>query len=376
MRISGVSSVLNAAQSVAASRGFPAFSPGAATGENLARMLPYEKSLGRRSMKIMGFCAAVIAIAATTGFAGSDTLHAQSYPTRTVTLIVPSAAGGGTDTIARLIGDQLAKQLGQSFVVENRTGGGMLVGTTAAAKAAPDGYTLLVGLTGNMSVNPSLFANLPYDPLADFTPVAMLANYPFLVVVNNDLPAKSIKELIALLKSQAGKIDYASAGNGTGQHLAPELFKMMTGTEMGHVPYRGAQPAYQDVISGRVPVFFDNMSTAMSLAKGGKVRALAVTSKKRSALMPELPTVDEAGVPGYEYYTWFGLWAPGRTPRPIVEKLYAEVQKALADPTVQQRIADTAGEPSNMALAQIEPFVKAEIGKWAEVVKRAGIKVE
>jgi tripartite-type tricarboxylate transporter receptor subunit TctC len=327
-------------------------------------------------MKITGLRAAVIAIAATSGFAGSDTLHAQSYPARAVTLIVPSAAGGGTDTIARLIGDKLAKQLGQSFVVENRTGGGMLVGTAAAAKAAPDGYTLLVGLTGNMSVNPSLFANLPYDPLADFTPVAMLANYPFLVVVNNDLPAKSIKELIALLKSQPGKIDYASAGNGTGQHLAPELFKMMTGTEMGHVPYRGAQPAYQDVISGRVPVFFDNMSTAMSLAKGGKVRALAVTSKTRSALMPELPTVDEAGVPGYAYYTWFGLWAPQHTPRPIVEKLHAEVQKALADPTVQQRIADTAGEPAHIALAEIDPFVKAEIAKWAEVVKRAGIKVE
>jgi len=327
-------------------------------------------------MKITGLRAAVIAIAATSGLARPDPSHAQNYPARAVTLIVPSAAGGGTDTIARLIGDQLAKQLGQSFVVENRTGGGMLVGTAAAAKAAPDGYTLLVGLTGNMSVNPSLFANLPYDPLADFTPVGMLADYPFLVVVNNDLPAKSIKELIALLKSQPGKIDYASAGNGTGQHLAPELFKMMTGTEMGHVPYRGAQPAYQDVISGRVPVFFDNMSTAMSLAKAGKVRALAVTSKKRSPLMPELPTVDEAGVPGYEYYTWFGLWAPHHTPRPIVEKLHAEVKKALADATVQQRIADTAGEPSDMALAQISPFVKAEVAKWAEVVKRAGIKVE
>jgi tripartite-type tricarboxylate transporter receptor subunit TctC len=327
-------------------------------------------------MKIMQLRAAVIAIAATSGLTWPDAAHAQTYPARAVTLIVPSAAGGGTDTIARLIGDQLAKQLGQGFVVENRTGGGMLVGTAAAAKAAPDGYTLLVGLTGNMSVNPSLFANLPYDPLADFTPVAMLANYPFLVVVNNELPAKSIKELVGLLKSQPGKIDYASAGNGTGQHLAPELFKMMTGTEMGHVPYRGAQPAYQDVISGRVPVFFDNMSTAMSLAKGGKVRALAVTSKKRSALMPELPTVDEAGVPGYEYYTWFGLWAPKRTPQPIVEKLHAEVQKALADSTVQQRIADTAGEPSAMALAEIEPFVKAEIAKWAEVVKRAGIKIE
>jgi tripartite-type tricarboxylate transporter receptor subunit TctC len=325
---------------------------------------------------ITPFRAAVAAVAAAIGFTGPDALHAQSYPSRSVTLIVPSAAGGGTDTIARLIGDQLSKQLGQGFVVENRTGAGMLVGTTAAAKAAPDGHTLLVGLTGNMSVNSSLFAKLPYDPLADFTPVAMLANYPFLVVVNNDLPAKSIKELVALLKSQPGKIDYASAGNGTGQHLAPELFKMMTGTEMGHVPYRGAQPAYQDVISGRVPVFFDNMSTAMSLAKSGKVHALAITSKKRSALMPELPTVDEAGVPGYEYHTWFGLWAPKATPQPIVEKLHAEVQKALSDPTVQQRIAATAGEPSHMAPKDIEPFVKAEIAKWAEVVKRAGIKVE
>jgi tripartite-type tricarboxylate transporter receptor subunit TctC len=325
---------------------------------------------------MMRLHATVIAVAASLGFAGSEALYAETYPTRSVTLIVPSAAGGGTDTIARLIGDQLSKQLGQGFVVENRTGGGMLVGTTAAAKAAPDGYTLLVGLTGNMSVNPSLFAKLSYDPLADFTPVAMLANYPFLVVVNNDLPAKSINDLIALLKARSGQIDYASAGNGTGQHLAPELFKMMTGTEMGHVPYRGAQPAYQDVISGRVPVFFDNMSTAMSLVKGGKVRALAITSKKRSALMPELPTVDEAGVPGYEYYTWFGLWAPKGTPQPIVEKLYAEVRTALADPTVQQRIADTAGEPSQMPREQIDLFVKTEIAKWAEVVKRAGIKVE
>jgi tripartite-type tricarboxylate transporter receptor subunit TctC len=320
--------------------------------------------------------ATVAALAATIGFVGSDALHAQSYPARSVTLIVPSAAGGGTDTIARLMGDQLSKQLGQSFLVENRTGAGLVVGTTAAAKAAPDGYTLLVGLTGNMSVNPSLFAKLPYDPIADFTPVAMLADYPFLVVVNNDLPAKSIKELVALLKSQPGKIDYASAGNGTGQHLASELFKMMTGTEMRHVPYRGAQPAYQDVISGRVPVFFDNMSTAMSLAQGGKVRTLAVTSKQRSTLMPELPTVDEAGVPGYEYHTWFGLWAPKGTPQPIVEKLHAEVQKAFDDSTVQQRIAATAGVPSRMPLADIDPFVKAEIAKWAEVVKRAGIKIE
>jgi len=325
---------------------------------------------------ITPFRAAVAAVAAAIGLTAPDALHAQSYPARSVTFVVPSAAGGGTDTIARLIGDQLSKQLGQSFVVENRTGAGMLVGTAAVAKAAPDGYTLLVGLNGNMAVNPSLFAKLPYDSIADFVPVAMLATYPFLVVVNNDLPVKSIKELIAYLKSNPGKVDYASAGNGTGQHLAPELFKMMTGTQMAHIAYRGAQPAYQDVISGRVPVFFDNMSTAMSLAKGGKVRALAITSKKRSPLMPELPTIDEAGVPGYEYHTWFGLWAPKGTPQPIIEKLNAEITKALADPTIRQRIAAGAGEPSAMALKEIAPFMNAEIAKWAEVVKRAGIKVE
>jgi tripartite-type tricarboxylate transporter receptor subunit TctC len=320
--------------------------------------------------------AVIRTVAAAVCLTTPDALRAQSYPARSVTLIVPSAAGGGTDTIARLIGDQLSMQLGQSFVVENRTGAGMLVGTAAAAKAAPDGYTLLVGLTGNMSVNPSLFAKLPYDPLADFVPVGMLANYPFLVVVNNDLPAKSIQELIVLLKSQPGKIDYASAGNGTGQHLAPELFKLMTRTQMGHIAYRGAQPAYQDVIAGRVPVFFDNMSTAMSLVQAGRVRALAITARKRSALMPELPTVEESGVPGYEYQTWFGLWAPKGTPQPVVDKLNAEVSKALAEPAMQHRIAAGAGEPSTMALKDIDPFVRVEIAKWAEVVKRAGIRAE
>lgn len=317
-----------------------------------------------------------IAVAWTIGLCAPQALLAQTYPSRPVTIVVPNAAGGGTDTIARLIADQLSKQLGSSFVVENRTGAGMVVGTVAVAKAPPDGHMLLVGLNGNMTVNPSLYAKLPYDPVADFVPVAMLATYPFMAVVNNDLPVKSIKELIAYLKSKPGQIDYASAGNGTGQHLAPELFKMMTGTDMSHIAYRGAQPAYQDVISGRVPVFFDNMSTAMSLAKGGKVRALAVTSKKRSPLMPELPTIDEAGVPGYEYHTWFGLWAPKGTPQPVIEKLNAEVVKALADPVVRQRIADGAGEPATMALKDIEPFMQAEIAKWTEVVKRAGIKVE
>jgi len=323
--------------------------------------------------KLFHSLAAVVAIGIVVA---SSAVHAQEYPSRTVRIVVPQPPGGGTDTIARLIADRLSKQLGQAFIVENRPGAGTLVGTEVVARAAPDGYTLLVGLNGNMAVNPSLYKNLSYDPIRDFTPVAMLANYPFLLVVNKDLPAKSVKDLIAMAKAKPGTVNYASAGNGTGQHLAMELFKMLTGANFTHVPYRGAQAAYIDVFSGQVPIFFDNISTAAAQVKGGMVRALAITTKERSKKLPELPTIAESGIPTYEYHTWFGLWAPNKTPRPIIEKLNAEVRKALSDPDVIKNISASSGEPATMPLADIEPFVKAEIAKWAEVVKKAGIKIE
>jgi tripartite-type tricarboxylate transporter receptor subunit TctC len=301
---------------------------------------------------------------------------AQDYPTRQVQIIVPSTAGGGTDINARLFADQLSRQLGQAFFVDDRPGAGSVVGTVAAANATPDGYTLLAGLIADMAVNPSLFANLPYDPVKDFVPVAMFSKYPFAVVVSKNFPAHSIKELIALAKEKPGEINYASAGNGTGQHLAAELFKLTTGINLTHVPYRGAQPAYADVISGQVPVFFDNLASALGQIQAGTVRALAVTGTQRSPLLPDVPTVAEAGVPGYQYYVWFGLWAPKNTPQPIVDKLHAAVTKALADPTLQQRLTAVAGEPFDMPLADITPFVKTEIAKWADVVKRGGVKVE
>jgi tripartite-type tricarboxylate transporter receptor subunit TctC len=301
---------------------------------------------------------------------------AQDYPTRQVQIIVPSTAGGGTDINARLFADQLSRQLGQAFFVDDRPGAGSVVGTVAAANATPDGYTLLAGLIADMAVNPSLFANLPYDPVKDFVPVAMFSKYPFAVVVSKDFPAHSIKELIALAKEKPGAINYASAGNGTGQHLAAELFKLTTGINLTHVPYRGAQPAYADVISGQVPVFFDNLASALGQIQAGTVRALAVTGTQRSPLLPGVPTVAEAGVPDYQYYVWFGLWAPKNTPQPIVDKLHAAVTKALADPVLQQRLTAVAGEPFDMPLADITPFVKTEIAKWADVVKRGGVKVE
>jgi len=317
---------------------------------------------------------ALAAALATVGLA-SGPLAAQDYPSRPVAVIVPQPPGGGTDIITRIFADQLTKQFGQTFVVENRAGAGTVVGSVAAAKAAPDGYTLLAGLTANMAVNPSLFEHLAYDPIRDFTPVGMMAEFPFVVVVSNDFPAKSIKELIALAKAKPGEINFASAGNGSGQHLSAELFKLMTGTNMTHVPYRGAAPAYTDVISGRTPVFFDNLSSALGQIKGGKVRALAVTSKERSPQLPDVPTVGET-VPGYENTVWFGLWAPKQTPQPIVAKLYAAIEKSVADPAVQDRIKKDAGMPMTTPLAKIEPMVKADIAKWADVVKRAHIEVK
>jgi tripartite-type tricarboxylate transporter receptor subunit TctC len=306
----------------------------------------------------------------------SAALSAQEFPTRPITIIVPQPPGGGTDIISRLVGQQLSIQLGQPVVIENRAGAGTVVGSAAAAHSAPDGYTLLAGLTANMAVNPSLFAKLPYDSVRDFTAVGMMAEFPFVLVVSKDFAAHSVKDLIALAKSKPGELNFASAGNGSGQHLSGELFKLMSGTSLTHVPYRGAAAAYADVMTGRTPVFFDNLASALGQIKGGNVRAVAVTGKERAPLLPDVPTIAESGIPGYENYVWFGLWAPKETPRPIVEKLYAEVKRAVASPAVKERILADAGVPIDMPLTDIEPFLRSEIAKWADVVKRANVSVQ
>jgi tripartite-type tricarboxylate transporter receptor subunit TctC len=320
----------------------------------------------------------VAAIAAVLTCIGSaaQPLFADDYPSRPITDIVASTAGGGTDIVSRIFGEQLSKQMAQPVVVENLPGAGSMTGTVTAARAVPDGYTLQTGLTASMAVNPSLFAHLPYDPVDDFEPVGMLAEFPFVLVVSNNFPAHSVKELIALAKEKPGAINYASAGNGTGQHLSMELFKLMAGINLAHVPYRGAAPAYADVMSGQVPVFFDNLASAIGQIKGGTVRALAISGTKRSPLLPDVPTVEEAGVPGYSNYVWFGLWAPKGTPQPIIERLHAEIQKAQADPGVKQKITQGAGDTLDMPLADIKPFLRSEIAKWGDVVKKAGIEVQ
>ena len=317
---------------------------------------------------------AVALAAALAGLAAAPAA-AQDYPSRNVTIIVPQPPGGGTDIISRIVGAQLQTQLKQTFVIDNRTGAGTIVGTVAAANAQPDGYTLLTGLNANMAVNSALYDKLAYDTIRDFTPVGMMAEFPFVLVVSKDFPAKSVKELIDMAKAKPGEINVASAGNGSGQHLSLELFKLMTGTSMTHIPYRGASPAYTDVISGRTPVFFDNLSSALGQIKSGTVRALAVTGKERSPALPDVPTVAET-VPGFQNYVWFGLWAPKKTPQPIIEMLHAELKKAVADPEVAKRIAADAGVPMSTPLNEIEPMVKAEIAKWSDVVKRASIKIE
>jgi tripartite-type tricarboxylate transporter receptor subunit TctC len=306
----------------------------------------------------------------------AGTASAQSYPSRPIRVIVPQPPGGGTDIVARVVSDKLSQQLNQQVIVDNRVGAGTVVGTDLAAKAAPDGYTLLMGLNANMAVNPSLFDKLSYDPIKDFTPVAMIVTFPFMVVVNNDFPAKSIAELIAIGKAKPGQFHFASAGNGTGQHLSMEYFKLLTKTNFVHVPYKGAQAAYADVISGQVPIFFDNIAAAMPQAKAGRVRAIAVTTAQRSPVAPDVPTVAESGLPGFEYHTWFGMWAPAGTPRDIVQKLNGEIRKAMASEDVRARFANLAGQPSDIKLSEIEPFVKAEIARWAKVVKEAGVKAD
>jgi tripartite-type tricarboxylate transporter receptor subunit TctC len=318
--------------------------------------------------------AAALTVAALAFMTGGQ-VSAQDYPSRAVTIIVPQPPGGGTDIISRIVGQQLSKQTKQTFVIDNRTGAGTIVGTVAAANAQPDGYTLLTGLNANMAVNSALYATLAYDTIRDFTPVGMMAEFPFVIVVSKDFPAKSVKELIELAKAKPGEINVASAGNGSGQHLSLELFKLMTGTNLTHIPYRGASPAYSDVISGRTPVFFDNLSSALGQIKSGTVRALAVTGKERSPALPDVPTVAET-VPGFQNYVWFGLWAPKKTPQAMIEKMHDEVKKAVADSEVQKRIAADAGVPMSTPLNEIEPMVKAEIAKWADVVKRANIKIE
>jgi len=320
--------------------------------------------------RVAAFLLAMV-LAAVAGFA-----DAQAWPSRPIKWIVPFAPGGTTDILARTVGDKLALALGVPVVVENKPGAGGSVGAEFTAKAAPDGYTIMGGTISTHAINASLYKDLPYDPVKDFVAITLIARVPNMLVVNPAIPAKDVKELIALLKANPTKYTFASSGNGTSQHLSGELFKSMAGVEMQHIPYKGSPPALQDVVGGQVTMTFDNITTALPLAKAGKLRALAVTTAKRSAVAPEVPTLAESGLPGFEVGSWQGVFAPAATPPAIVKRLNAEIVKILAMPEVREKLGALGAEIVADSPDEFAAIVKAEVVKWSDVVKKSGAKVD
>jgi len=299
----------------------------------------------------------------------------QDYPTKPIRIIVPYPPGGFNDTLARTLGQTMTEKWGQTVIVDNRPGGGTTIGTNLAAKAAPDGYTLLI-VSFAFAVNPTLYASLPYDTGRDFVPVVLAASTPNLLVVNPGLQVKSVKELIALARSKPGKLNYASAGNGSSNHLSMELFKNLTGVDIIHVPYKGSAPAVTDLMGGQVDVMFDNVPNVLQQIKAGKLRGLAVSSKERSRIIKEMPTVAESGVPGFDVLVWFGVVAPAGTPATVVASLNAEINRALNLSDVVQLFHAQGVEPKGGSAEEFAAFLRVQTAKWAKVVKDSGAKAE
>ena len=303
--------------------------------------------------------------------------HAQaSYPSKPIRLVVPFPAGGTTDILARAVAQRLTETMGQPVVVDNRAGAGGNIGADMVAKAPPDGYTLLMGTVGTHAINASLYAKMPYDHVRDFAPVILVAGVPNVLVVNPALPVNSVQELIAYGKANPGKLNFASSGNGTSIHLAAELFKTMTGVQMAHVPYKGSAPALVDLAGGQVQLMFDNLPSSLALIKAGKLKALAVTSAQRSAALPDVPTVAESGLAGFEASSWFGLLAPAGTPKDIIAKLNGEVTKWLATPEAKEKLAAQGAIPAGRSPDDFMRHIAAETVKWQKVVKDSGAKVD
>jgi len=298
---------------------------------------------------------------------------ALAWPDKPVHIVVPYAAGGPVDLSARVLAPRLQQALGQPVVVENKPGAGGNIGADSVAKGEPDGHTLVMGAIATHAINPSLYPKIPYDPIRDFAHVALVVQVPNVLVLNHEVAARTVNELVSLLKSKPGKFDFASGSTGSTGHLAGELFKQMTGTFMVHIPYKGAAPATADLFAGRVQLMFDNLASALPNIKAGKVRALAVTSAKRTSFLPDLPTLDEAGLKGFDMTTWWGVMAPAKTPRAVVDKLSDEILRAMAAPDVQERLRAMGSEmPAVRTPAQFTAFVERERHIYAALVKRSG----
>jgi tripartite-type tricarboxylate transporter receptor subunit TctC len=301
---------------------------------------------------------------------------AQPYPSKPIRYIVPFQPGGTTDILGRIVAQKLQEAWGQPVIVENRPGAGGAVGAELTAKSPPDGYTIMGGTISTHAINASVYEKLPYDPVWDFTPVTLLATQPNMLVLHPSIPANNVAELIKLLKANPNKYTYSTSGNGTSAHLSGELFKSMSGTNMQHVPYKGSPQAIADAVGGQVSMSFDNISTAYPQAKSGKLRALAVTTAKRSSIAPEVPTMAEAGLPGYELGSWHGVFAPARTPAEIVARLNAAIVKGIQSADVKDKLGALGVEPVGNSPEAFSAFVRAEVPKWAKVVKESGAKAE
>jgi tripartite-type tricarboxylate transporter receptor subunit TctC len=305
----------------------------------------------------------------------STLASAQSYPDKPIRLVVGFPPGGINDIVARIVGQKVSEGLGQPVVIDNRAGAGGTIGADIVAKAKPDGYTLLLGSVSNIAMAPSQYKSLPYDATKDFAPVALVAASPNILVVHPDFPVHSVKELIALAKEKPGTINYASAGNGTSNHLTVELLKVMAGIELVHVPYRGDAPATADVLAGQVPMIFPTLPVALPHIKAGKLRAVAVSSPKRSTLVPEVPTVAESGgLPDFAVSVWVGILAPAGTPKELVARLNGDIRKALDAADVRARLADQGTEPAGGTPEEFSEYILAETAKWSKVAKAANIE--
>lgn len=313
---------------------------------------------------------------ATCAVLGSAPATAQTWPTKPITVIVPFPAGGGTDAFARPLFAQLSKQLGQQVIVDNRGGAGGNIGATLASRANADGYTWFMGAVHH-AIAPSIYPKLDYSLANDFIPVALLASVPQVIVVNPQrVPARDLKDLLAQVRNAGGKLNYASAGNGTSHHLAGELFKLQTKTAMGHVPYKGAGPALQDLIGGQVDLMFDGLGSSATHIRSGKLKALAVASTRRASGFPDIPTTVEAGVPEYQVSTWYGLWVPKNTPKAVIERVTAEMKKAFASPDLMKTWAGLGAEPPSLFGAAFGDFVLGETKRWGDVARAANIKID
>lgn len=319
---------------------------------------------------------AVAALAFAAPLLAPGVAAAQTYPTKPVRIIVAFPPGGGTDIVARIVAAKLSEAWSQQAIVENRSGASGTIGTEAAARAAPDGYTWFMGTMGNLTVNQHLYSKMAVDPLKDFAPLTQVVSVTFAMVAHPSLPASSVKELIAMAKARPGQITYASSGPGGAPHLGGELLKSMTGIDILHIPYKGSGPAFNDLLGGQVSLAFDSLLQSLQHLKTGKLKVLAVLGEKRSAILPQVPTMAESGVPGYSLTNWFGLVVPAATPRDLVARMHADVVKALAHPDVKERTGAMGAEVVGSTPEQFAAFMRAETAKWAKVIKQSNIRAE